>query len=158
MLDLLFKIIIGIISFVIVYFIFRRVNKKNNPLKNWKFYLVWIITWIVLFLIISISMVSFLFYKYSPDYENRAFNSTEWKSNPEIRGEMVDDLLDNVIKNKNREEIIQLLGNETEGSNPNNNVLVYYIGPERGFISIDGAFLYLYFENNKLTKKQIISG
>jgi len=152
----LFKIFIGIISFIIVYHIFKRKNKKTNPLKNWKFYLIWFLTCIIIFSVISISIVSFLFYKYSPP--SRDFNTEEWNNNTSKRNELVKDLIDSeILEEKNRSQVISLLGEKYAYIN-NTKIIEYYICPGRGFLSLDCDIRKYILENDKVDSYEIIQG
>lgn len=70
---------------------------------------------------------------------------------------MVDDLLETYeLKGMTKEEIILLLGEatDTEYFKTENN-MVYYLGPERGWIRIDSEWLVLEFKENMVTKTGI---
>ena len=70
----------------------------------------------------------------------RSFSTSKWKNNPEERTKIVDDLLSD-------HELIELLGenNNDYGYFNEPDRYVYYLGPERGFISIDSEWLILDF-------------
>lgn len=95
-----------------------------------------------------------LFLLFSPDQ----FNKEKWLNKPAERVNMVDSLLSEVrLKGKAKTEIIKLLGEEDEKvyfKEPNN--LVYYLGDERGFMSIDSEWLVIWFNDiDKVTDYEI---
>lgn len=79
-----------------------------------------------------------------------SFDQGKWLSKPEKRGEIVDDLIANTdFKRMTKKEIIKLLG-EPENlyfKEPNN--IVYYLGNERGLISIDSEWLVFWFDEEE---------
>lgn len=86
------------------------------------------------------------------------FSSEGWKKYPEKRVDMVDDLLSkNELIGMTQEEVITLLGQstDTEYFKTENN-MVYYLGPERGLISIDSEWLVLEMQENQITKVSIL--
>ncbi|WP_243523621.1 hypothetical protein [Bacillus pseudomycoides] len=78
------------------------------------------------------------------------FYTDRWLQNEEKRVYMIDDLLaKHKVVGKPKEEIIQLLGKPTETSRfEEMNQTVYYLGDERGLISIDSEWLILQFDND----------
>ncbi|RSD28731.1 hypothetical protein [Mesobacillus subterraneus] len=83
-------------------------------------------------------------------FSSEKFDQEQWLSQPAERVEMVDNLLAEVqLKGMSREKIISLLGEtEEEGYFKEENNFVYYLGDERGFISIDSEWLVIWFDNN----------
>ncbi|ENQ3113377.1 hypothetical protein ACQGS5_06595 [Bacillus sp. GKis3/1] len=81
---------------------------------------------------------------------NSKFNQDRWLHAEENRGHMVDDLLQKYkLTGKSNEEITKLLGAPTETRNEEGGVsTVYYLGNERGFISIDSEQLVLQFDRD----------
>lgn len=78
----------------------------------------------------------------------RSFSTSKWKNNPEERTKIVDDLLsDHELIGMQESDIIELLGenNNDYGYFNEPDRYVYYLGPERGFISIDSEWLILDF-------------
>lgn len=78
------------------------------------------------------------------------FSPEKWNQQKDKRVWMVDDLIENYnLVGMNKEKIIELLG-ESPSTNyfkePNN--LVYWLGPERGFISIDSEWLIIWLNQN----------
>ena len=97
------------------------------------------------------------------EYVNHtSFESTAWKQagedwdNP-VRLRMVDDLLDeHELKGMSKERIIELLGEPPETEYFREYDFVYWLGPERGFIRIDSEWLVIKFENDVVTKVEIV--
>ncbi len=86
------------------------------------------------------------------------FSSESWQKYPEKRVDMVDDLLSKYeLMGMTQEEVISLLGQstDTEYFKTENN-MVYYLGPERGSISIDSEWLVLEVQKNQITKVNIL--
>ncbi|ARO19338.1 hypothetical protein CN324_08475 [Bacillus anthracis] len=81
---------------------------------------------------------------------NSKFNQDRWLHAEENRVHMVDDLLQKYkLTGKSNEEITKLLGSPTETRNEEGGVsTVYYLGDERGFISIDSEQLVLQFDRD----------
>lgn len=83
------------------------------------------------------------------------FTTEKWLHSNQERVYMVDDLLnDYEIKEMTKDEVISLLGtpSETEYFKSDNNI-VYYLGYERGLISIDSEWLVIYFDDNEVVEK-----
>ena len=77
-----------------------------------------------------------------------AFDSAAWQDPDRVKDaariRMVDDLLGTTnLKSKSRDEIVALLGEPDETSYFRRWDLVYWLGPERGFFSIDSEWLVL---------------
>ncbi|WP_144478934.1 hypothetical protein [Cytobacillus oceanisediminis] len=89
-----------------------------------------------------------LFLIFSPD----EFNQEKWFNKPSERVDMIDSMFSEVeLKGKTKTEIIKLLGEEEEKAyfkEPNN--LVYYLGDERGLVSIDSEWLLLWFDDKDI--------
>ena len=71
---------------------------------------------------------------------------------------MVDDLLSKYeLVGMTQEEVISLLGKstDTEYFKTENN-MVYYLGPERGLISIDSEWLVMEMQDNHISKVNIL--
>ncbi|WP_078417386.1 hypothetical protein [Bacillus cereus] len=81
---------------------------------------------------------------------NSKFNQDRWLNAEENRVHMVDDLLQKYkLTGKSNEEITKLLGAPTETRNEEGGIsTVYYLGNERGFISIDSEQLVLQFDKD----------
>ncbi|PGK39364.1 hypothetical protein CN907_12905 [Bacillus anthracis] len=78
------------------------------------------------------------------------FNQERWLNVEEKRVHMVEDLLQKYkLTGKSNEEIIKLLGEPTQTRNGEDGVITsYYLGAERGFISIDSEQLVLQFDRD----------
>ena len=154
MVELLFKLGILIISFFIVYLFFR---KHKNIFENWKFWLTWALTSIIIFIIIYSLILTFIFIKFSPNFDSRAFNVEEWNNNTDKRNELVGDLMDSkILDDKTRKEVIEFLGNKKANIN-GTEYIEYYISPGMGFLSLDSDTLIIYFKNDRVSEYKIIS-
>ena len=95
------------------------------------------------------------------DYSQRTpFDSNKWKTaaNEEkpVRLRMVDDLLSRYkLQGMSREDIEQLLGKPPPTNYFREYEYVYWLGPERGFISIDSEWLCLKFSKDIATEVRI---
>jgi hypothetical protein len=81
-------------------------------------------------------------------YPGRAFEPIAWKdpnrAEQGVRLSMADRIVAwNSLGGKTREEVLDLLGQPASGGTGGE--LTYYLGPERGFISIDSEWLSLKF-------------
>ena len=99
--------------------------------------------------------IIFLGIKYKIEH---TFSTTRWIEFPRERVNMVDDMLEkhNLVGQSN-EQVIELLGNGTE--NPYFKEVdnyVYYMGDERGLISIDSEWLVITFDNNVVIDVKIM--
>lgn len=80
---------------------------------------------------------------------NNQFTTKKWidagKKNTNVyRIEMIDELLKKYkLKGMKKEEVIKLLGSADKTNYFKNWDMVYWLGPERGFISIDSEWLVL---------------
>jgi len=61
---------------------------------------------------------------------------------------MIDDVVNNVLPGKNKDEIENLLGKEVHSGcfSSMGCDLIYILGPERGFVSIDYEWLLIWFD------------
>ena len=97
------------------------------------------------------------------DYANRkSFDATQWKdeklvnSKDPIRIKMVDDLLNkNKLIGMSKSEVNNLLGVPPKTGYFSNYDYVYWLGPERGFMSIDSEWLVIKFENDRVVEARI---
>ena len=72
------------------------------------------------------------------------FTTKKWMENPDERTKIVDDLLEkHELMGMSRENIERLLGDEDDAD-----VVYYYLGPERGFISIDSEWLVIEYRDD----------
>jgi len=95
------------------------------------------------------------------DYSQRtSFDSDRWKAaineQKPVRLRMVDDLLRRYkLEGMSREDIEQLLGKPPPTGYFREYEYVYWLGPERGFISIDSEWLCLKFSKDIATEVRI---
>jgi hypothetical protein len=146
-------------------------------------YLLWIVVGILLVrgfirknLVIPISVglgfllsyISFLAYLFGGpvvnDYANRMpFDALKWQNeelvnstNP-IRTRMVDDLLKKYnLVGMPKVKLNDLLGTPSKTSYFSDYDYVYWLGPERGFISIDSEWLAIKFEDDRVIEARIV--
>ena len=89
-----------------------------------------------------------------------SFTAEKWLNSDTEKVYMVDDLLNDYdIREMTKDEVISLLGTPTttEYFKDDNNI-VYYLGDERGLISIDSEWLVIDFdESEKVSKYEIIT-
>jgi hypothetical protein len=81
-------------------------------------------------------------------FPGRAFDSIAWQDEVQVqqgvRLEMADRLVARgTLVDKTRAEVVELLGEPTRTGHFADWDLVYWLGPERGFISIDSEWLVL---------------
>ena len=82
------------------------------------------------------------------------FTTEKWLENPGERTKIVDNLLENhALVGMTQEEILTLLGEDDAeyGYFSEENQWVYYMGMERGLISIDSEWLLLNFQDGVVT-------
>ncbi len=73
-----------------------------------------------------------------------------------VRIKMVDDLLNrNNLIGMSKNEVNDLLGVPPKTEYFSNYDYVYWLGPERGFMSIDSEWLVIKFENDKVIEAKI---
>ncbi|MBU3146931.1 hypothetical protein [Clostridium sp. CF012] len=110
-------------------------------------------------LITIISTLAFLFLSNLGlnKYYYSKFTSSKWVRYENKRVLMVDNLLkDNKLEEKNKEDILTLLGKPTK-SEKTSNTIIYYLGSERSLISVDSESLFIYFDKKeKCIKSEII--
>lgn len=93
------------------------------------------------------------------------FDAALWRNSDKVTEDhmwpnklkMVDSLIESkILDNLNREEVTNLLGTPTSDFSPkykNKNEIYYYLGPERGFISIDSEWLSISFDEKGRVRK-----
>lgn len=110
---------------------------------------------VVMLILLSLGLliggvIYMLFLIFSPDN----FHQERWLNEPEERVDMIDNLLSEVkLKGRSKAEIIDLLGKQEKEvyfKEPNN--LVYYLGAERGLISMDSEWLVIWFDDRGIVK------
>lgn len=101
-----------------------------------------------------ILFIFFLRVKYKCEH---TFTTSRWLNYPEERVKIVDDLFrKHVLEGLSKDQVIDLLGPETENAyfkEPGN--MVYYLGPERGLISLDSEWLVIELDENIVVDCQI---
>lgn len=107
----------------------------------------------VLIIIISIPITMLTLHKY-----RSKFTTEKWIQNPRKRSKLVDNLLSRYdLIGMSKEEIISLLGEDSgqEAYFKEENNFVYYLGDERGLISIDSEWLIIEFSDGVVNKVEI---
>lgn len=90
-------------------------------------------------------VVGYFTYRYQ-----HTFYSDRWLNEPHERTDMIDNLLQNhEIIGLTKAEVLSLLGpyDNAQGAFNTDDRYVYYLGPERGLISIDSEWLLIDFTN-----------
>ena len=83
--------------------------------------------------------------------KQKAFSSDEWKSNPEVRLSMVDDLKNSgVLKGKTKDQVIKLLGSDCKHCESESNSWMYYVDLRKGITNPNLTILDITFENNRV--------
>jgi hypothetical protein len=81
------------------------------------------------------------------------FDQDRWFTEPEERGDMVGHLLSQGnLKGKTKAEITDLLGEQEDAYFQEENNIVYYLGAERGFPSVDSEWLVIWFDEGNRVK------
>lgn len=94
------------------------------------------------------------------------FDSDAWKKDESMplpkdlvtaRQKMLEDLVENVLPDKTKEEIINILGPQTETSNFKGGYdLIYVLGPQRDSVmGLDYEWLLMHFKNGRFRKYSI---
>lgn len=114
------------------------------------------IKWRKLIVLIVMIFSCFMFFLIKTQ-KKATFSTERWLEIPEKRVEMIDDLLKSqVLIGKTKTEINYLLGLETKTEYFNEkNQSIYYLGDERGYISIDSEWLILTYSNDKVIRQEI---
>lgn len=91
----------------------------------------------------------------------RNFDSGEWQKaeggNDDVRIKMMDSLLhDHKVVGMSRSQIDALLGKPGKTPYFSDYEYVYWLGPERGFMSIDSEWLGLKFKDNVVTEASLL--
>ena len=116
------------------------------------------------FLLSYLGLLAYLFLgPVVKDYANRkSFDAMQWKdeklvnSKDPIRIKMVDNLLNkNKLIGMSKSEVNNLLGIPPKTGYFSNYDYVYWLGPERGFLSIDSEWLVIKFENDRVVEAKI---
>lgn len=89
-------------------------------------------------------------------FDEREFTSITWKANKEKRIEMIDDLIDKqLLDGLSKQEVITALGapNESDSFSGMDPDLLYYLGPDRGFVSMDSEWLLIWLNDDNFVEK-----
>lgn len=134
-------LILAIPTYFICKWIIKRLKIGNDD--NRKF--IAIIPTIILSPIIYFGLVMIWIFLLSY-YPTNDFNQDEWSSNMEERYKMSEDIIESkMLIGKNRDEVINILGNNYSTNNKNR--LSYELGFVPGLFNIDPDYLDIKFEN-----------
>jgi hypothetical protein len=134
-------LILAIPTYFICKWIIKRLKIGND--NNRKF--IAVIPTIILSPIIYFGLVMIWIFSVSY-YPTSDFDQNEWKSNIEERYKMSEDILESeMLIGKNRDEVINILGNNYSTNNENR--LSYELGFVLGLFNINPDYLYIKFEN-----------
>ncbi len=85
-------------------------------------------------------------------------SSTFSQSGHTLRQKMIGDVIKNIILNKSRQEILDILGPPTDTDkwqSMKDDHLIYVLGPDRGFMPIDYEWLFVRFKGEKFESASI---
>jgi hypothetical protein len=134
-------LILAIPTYFICKWIIKRLKIGND--NNRKF--IAVIPTIILSPIIYFGLVMIWIFSVSY-YPTSNFDQNEWKSNIEERYKMSEDIIESeMLIGKNRDEVINILGNNYSTNNENR--LSYELGFVPGLFNIDPDYLDIKFEN-----------
>lgn len=86
------------------------------------------------------------------EFEER-FDEERWKSLPDFRYEMVDDIIESdMFINKTKAEVISQLGQPNDSYSDEKLYFIYYLGREPSFFESRKMQLVFTFEKNRVTK------
>ena len=85
-------------------------------------------------------------------FEER-FDKDLWSTQPSKRHEMVDDLIESqILLNKTKKEVIDILGEPNSSINNENNAFTYRLGQAPSFFKSNRERLLVVFEDQKVSK------
>lgn len=152
--SLILQIGFALISFLILYGIFKVVKRRVNPLRKWYFWTCWAVVTPLLYFLIVVAFMNYSF----PPRASVEFSSDQWIQNKEIRIQMIDDLIDKqLLDSKNEEQVVTILGIPEEDSpyfQSTDRELIYYLGRESG-IGVDSEWLLIWFENGRVSSYRV---
>lgn len=92
-------------------------------------------------------------------YITHSFTTEKWLAAPENRGKLVNDLLkDHPLIGTDTDAVFALLGEEMPVPHESGKTFYYYyLGPERGLISIDSEWMALTVEDGLVTDIQFVT-
>ncbi len=116
-------------------------NKRNRKFLA-------IIPTVILSPIIYVGLVMIWIFSISY-YPTSDFDKNEWNSNVEERFEMSEDIIESeILIDKTREEVIEMLGNDFITNNESK--ITYELGHVPGLFNIDPDYLDIKLENGKV--------
>lgn len=141
------------------YFLFKLLDRRGDPLKKRRFWILSFISTIILFLVSPYILVFVTLFQ-SGTIE-KPFNTERWINNQDKRTEIVDDLIDKrLLNNLTQEQVINLLG-EPLKDNPyfvsTGRDMIYHLGRERNPLGVDSEWLLIWLDDNKVTRYEIVT-
>jgi hypothetical protein len=140
--------IIVLILAIPTYFIYKwlMTRLKVGNKRNRKFLA--IIPTVILSPIIYVGLVMIWIFSISY-YPTSDFDKNEWNSNVEERFKMSEDIIESeILIDKTREEVIEILGNDFITNNESE--ITYELGHVPGLFNIDPDYLDIKLENGKV--------
>ena len=145
-------ILIQLILLIPSFYLYRWVLRKTKltAVKTYSYVFTILFPIILSWLFITINT------KYiAPWIRSEKFHSQTWKSNDRHRYRMINDILESkILIGKTKEEVISLLGNNTEEGPCTDCIGYSTYEPDQGF-SIDHEVLEINFEQNRVTSVRI---
>jgi len=145
------------LSIVIMLFLTHVILVGNVFIFGWAFNFVKSTKKHVLIAVTVISLFPTLYFGYGM-YQNTldwSFTVEKWKSHPQERVYMVDEMLKKYeLRGRNREEVENLLGKPDQQKD---DVVVYVLGDERALFSIDSEYLIIRYDQNEKVSNYSIS-
>ncbi|SDG86739.1 hypothetical protein [Winogradskyella thalassocola] len=84
---------------------------------------------------------------------NERFDSERWQSEPSLRSQMVDDVMDrDLFINDTKQDVFDQLGKPNDMYPEETDSYIYYVGERASFDNEGPMQLVLFFENNKVVK------
>lgn len=149
--DWLLFIALSAVGFGLPYLFTRFIKNNPNPLKNLWFW----ISGFMLSIILYAGLVLILLGLDKPP-SSESFSSIKWKSHPNERVKMIDKVINlKLLNNLRTKEVIKLLGKPDGGNYTIKGTYTYYLGPERGFMSIDSEWLSIWFKDGKVNRIRV---
>ncbi|MCT2344763.1 hypothetical protein [Niallia taxi] len=136
-------IIVLPILIVLIMNYLRKKRQKTTTFKYMKAVLLYSIAPIICLYLLTVN-----------EYKS-IFTTEKWLEQETERTFMIDNLLkEHPLKGKQKKDIISLLGQETAEANfKEKDNMVYLLGAERGFISMDTEWLIIHFNDENIADK-----
>ncbi len=145
-----FPLLFILLSYMIMYFVFKLILRNSKPFKLLIFWL----SGILFTPLLAYSVMCFppVILNYSPQ---RSFDSELWLNDSSIRSDMIEDLLaNNFLDNKSNVEVLELLGEESEYCSVffSEGDLCFLVNEAKYYRDhTNGEFLIIWFTNDKVS-------